>query len=405
MHIGFDGLQLGGHFTGVQHAAARLLAALCKSLPPEDSITAVLPKDSPISTPDRPPPERAPMQLTGEYLLPKRLQQERTGFRGRARAVRTLWKDWRLESFLRRHRCDVLLEPFYTLPTRLTHPAVVCVHDLIALTHPALASRANRLHLKRRMKRSLDVAGAIVAPTAFVREEICRLYKLPPERITVIPWGVSERFFQQPTDSLCDTILETYRLPRQYVLYVGAIESKKNLEALLRAFFAARVNSKLTHKLVIVGDLGYRSREVHDTIHFHGMRGMVEFTGYLPTEALPAIYHRADLVCMPSKVEGFGMPVLEAQAAGVPVLISHAPALREVAGPDMPAVDAEDLKAMRVEIEKFCTDGVERDRVGKLGRTNARRFTWEKTAQGYRAACQQALESFMQGKAASQTGT
>lgn len=398
MHIGFDGLQLGGKFTGVQHSAARLLGALCKQLPENDSITAVLPKDSPISTPDQPPPENAVSELTGEYLLSSRLQQERTEFRARSRVLRTLWKDWRLDSFLRRRRCDVLLEPFYTLPTHLTHPAVVCVHDLIAVSHPELASRSNRAHFKRRMKRSLAVAGAIVTPTQFVRQEICRLYQIPPEKITVIPWGVGERFFTEPSETFCETILQQYNLPRQYVLYVGALESKKNIEGLLRGFFAAKVSAKLNHKLVIVGQAGHNPRAIRDTIQFHNMEEMVVFTGYVPTEVLPVIYHRADMAAMVSKVEGFGMPVLEAQAAGIPVLISHSPALKEVAGPDMPVADIADLKSMRLAIEKYCTNGPERDRVGRLGQANAKKYTWEATAKMYREACQQALESFMQAK-------
>ena len=221
------------------------------------------------------------------------------------------------------------------------------------------------------------------------QEELLRAIKsAKPERIDVIPWGVGEEFkpLRQPGAMDSTTLAEAraaLKLPEHYVLYVGNIEPKKNLPVLIQAFFAAKMNKKLPHRLVIAGQKGWKMDGLERLIRELKAQEFVFFTGYVPQRALPALYSLADLFVMPSLVEGFGMPVLEAMACGCPVIISSDPALQEVAGSAAKKVPYDPLKPLqplREAIEELLESPSQREDLAKRGLERAKLFTWEKTA-------------------------
>ncbi|MGD0092579.1 MAG: glycosyltransferase family 1 protein [Planctomycetota bacterium] len=385
MRVGIDGLHLFANYGGIQHALARLVEALRRHYP-QDELILYVPRDF-----QGPPAPAGDQGLT----------VKRTWFPGRWRTVRTLWRNMRLQSRTYADNCDVLHGPAYALPPLVSKPAVVTIHDVIALTHPLFCTPGSARVQKYMIPRSAGAARRILVPTAATKEELLRnVKKADPSRIDVVPWGVSGEF-QVPgaLKVLSDAGREEARLalnlPAKYVLFVGNLEPKKNIPMLIQAFFAAKMNRKLPHKLVLAGRMGWGMQGLEKLIRELKAHDYVLFTGYMAQRALPALYSLADLFVMPSLVEGFGMPVLEAMACGCPVVISSDAALREVCGNAarvVPFDATKPLQALREAIEELLRgDNGARDELVRLGLERAKLFTWEQTARLTHEAYERAL--------------
>lgn len=171
---------------------------------------------------------------------------------------------------------------------------------------------------------------------------------------------------------------EKYHLPEHFVLFVGNFNPRKNLERLIRAFDRAKEEG-IPHQLVIAGEQGWkfdRDRALQRTKHSEDIR----FIGYVPDEDMPALYSAADLFVFPSLYEGFGIPVLEAQACGTPVLTSNGSALPEVGGEGAVYVDPYNIDDISNGILRSLQDATLAENLSKKGLENVQRFSWKKSA-------------------------
>jgi glycosyltransferase involved in cell wall biosynthesis len=276
-------------------------------------------------------------------------------------------------------------------------PAVLTLHDCIALSNPDFATPGSANIQKRLLPKSAKLARRVMVPSEAVKAEALRFLELKPEKIDVVPWGVGPEFKPIEDEALLEQAQKQWSLPDPFVLYVGTLEPKKNLRGLLRSFVAAKLNLKLPHSVVIVGRNGWGMRNFPRDIQDHGAREYVYLTGYVPEAALPLLYSMADLCVLPSHIEGFGMPVLEAMACGCPVLVSDTPALVEVAGGaarvcriggDKP------YQEMREAFEELLGQKAsEKARYALRGRglQRAKQFTWQQTAELTHKCYEQAL--------------
>ena len=176
-----------------------------------------------------------------------------------------------------------------------------------------------------------------------------------------------------------DSVKARYGLPDRFILYVGTIEPRKNLHRLMAAFAAAR-RAGIPQQLVCVGPYGWSSRGLSAAIERLGIRDAVHFTGYVPFEDLPAIYNLGDFFVFPSLYEGFGLPVVEAMASGLPVLTSNTSSLGEIAGDAAETIDPLDTGAMFDAIRRLATDAALRRERAERGFARARAFSWTQTA-------------------------
>lgn len=379
MRIALDGLHLFGNYSGVHTALANLVTGLQK-LPHNDTLFLYTPRDF----------QGPPSPADGGSLTVRK-----TFFKGRWRTIRTLWRNLRLLSNAYADKCELLHGPVYALPAVCSMPAVVTIHDVIALTHPLFCTPGSARLQKATIPRSCNIARRIIVPSAAVKDELLRNVKsAQAERIDVIPWGVDAAF--QPIHAMNrELVRKKLSLPEQYVLFVGNMEPKKNVIALIRGFMAAKLNRKLPHKLVLAGQRGWGLTTLEKDIRNLGAAEEVYFTGYVPQAALAAVYGLADLFILPSLVEGFGMPVLEAMACGTPVLISSDAALQEVAGGAahvLPYHASKPLQPLREALEHYLVDHPdERYPLIKKGLARAKEFTWERTAEMTRATYVKAL--------------
>lgn len=370
MRIGIDGLHLFGAYSGVQCSLARLIEAQRKEFS-TDEVMLYAPSDF------QGPP--------GKGASEPGLTVRKTFFPGRWRTVRTLWRNFRLQPACYRDKCDLLHGPTYALPSMLSLPSVVTIHDLIALSNPEFATPGSARVQKRLLPRSIKVARRVLVPSEAVKQDVEKQLEVKPERIDVAPWGVGEPFRIIDDKDKLNEARERWRLPKRFILYVGTIEPKKNIEGLFMSFFAAKMNRKLPHSLVLAGQMGWGMKQLTPLIRRHDAGEYVLFTGYVPEDALPLLYNLADLCVLNSHIEGFGMPLLEAFACGCPAVISDAPALVEVAGgaARICRKSAEKpFQPLRVVLEDLLFNGeAERRELRKKGVERARAFTWAHTAQ------------------------
>ena len=273
---------------------------------------------------------------------------------GRADRLSTLARDvlWYPFALGRRHDADVLHCPTYRGPLRPELPLVVTVHDLAVFRHPDAFNRWTRTYSPRVVPHVLAAARRIIAVSEFTRRELIELLRIPEQKIHVVPNGVEDTFTADGPAA-----------DGEYVLAVGTLEPRKNLPRLIEA---ARRNHV---ELRVVGARGWGGVEV-------GGNG-VRWLGEIDDAHLARLYRGALCVAYPSLYEGFGIPVLEAMACGVPVVTSRGTAMEEVADGAAVLVDPHDPGELAAGIERAAS---ERDTLVSRGLERARSFRWDAVA-------------------------
>jgi glycosyltransferase involved in cell wall biosynthesis len=263
---------------------------------------------------------------------------------------------WRLGADLRRRRPDLFVSPGFAAIVGYSAPFVVTVHDLIHL-ETAERSLAKVGYYEGLLKPTLKRAAAVLTVSEFSRERICDWAGLTPERVHVVGNGVSAAF-----------VADGPRMPspRPYLLYVGNDKPHKNLGLLLSGFESGRLHER--YDLVLVAP---RSPYA-DRPWLHWRSGLSE-------AELASCYRGAQALVMPSRYEGFGLPVVEAMACGIPVLASDAPAIREVAGDAAALFGRDDVDGLLAAVEGL-DDEADRSRRVRRGLDRAACFSWERVA-------------------------
>jgi len=294
------------------------------------------------------------------------------------------------------HATEHLLPPLRRVRTVFTF------HDAIYVLFPQYHLPLNRLFLGLMMPRFLRRADAIVTISECSKADAVRLYQIDPARIRVIYEGVDTRFQPVADPTRLAQVRARYALPERYILYVGTIEPRKNLVALLEAFHVLRSRfhvSRFTFhaaqdtalKLVIAGQRGWLYEGFFSKLRELGLEDEVVLPGYIADDDLPAVYSAASVFVFPSLYEGFGLPPLEAMACGTPVVCSSASSLPEVCDEAALLVAPTDVSALAQAIERVLSDEPLQATLRARGLAQAAKFSWERTAREtlamYREVC------------------
>ena len=279
-----------------------------------------------------------------------------------------------------------LLHVQYFVAPRLAMPCVVTVHDLSFTRRPELFGLRDRLLLGGLVPGSVRRARRVIAVSEFTRGDLIDRYDLPPEHVVAIPNGVSERF--RPDAAAVIEARERLGLERPFVLFVGALQPRKNAPVLLEAFARLRGHDGL--ELVLAGgDRGGRAA-VQTRIEAYGLGERVRLLGHVAERDLPGLYGAAELLAFPSLYEGFGLPALEAMACGTPVCASSTTGLGEAVGEAGLTFDPSSAEQIAASMALVLESDALAGRLREAGIARAARFTWrasaEATARVYREA-------------------
>jgi len=261
-------------------------------------------------------------------------------------------------------------------------PGVVTIHDLAIYDHPEWFPAGQWFATRVVVPQSIRRARVVICPSTATMQALVHHFHVDPQRCRVIPHGVETEFSLPVSSRVRAELRARYALPEHYLLQVGTVQPRKNYAASLRAL--ARIPVEHRIPLLVVGGFGWKYDDVVNTVRELDLDQWVRFVGYASMLELPGIYQMAQAVLFPSLDEGFGLPVLEAFAAGTPVVASNAGAIPEVAG-DAALLSAPlDDEALAANLLRLLTDRALRERQVAAGRARAALYTWSASAAAHR---------------------
>lgn len=253
--------------------------------------------------------------------------------------------------------------------------SIITVHDLSFLKYPEFFSaRKNFWHKMVNVKKLLHKFDVIAAVSENTRRDIVELCDVSPDKIKVIYSGVGNEY----TNLSKSQIQNKYNLPDKFILYLGTIEPRKNVDGIIRAFGALR-----DYKLVIAGEKGWKSKNIYQEWKNSEFKDDIMFLGYVDREDKPYLYNLASVFVYPSFYEGFGLPPLEAMACGCPVVAGYSSSLPEVAGDAALMVDPYNINDIARALEAILTDEELKNSLIERGLKQAKKFSWDKAAREY----------------------
>ena len=295
--------------------------------------------------------------------------------------LRVLWEQLALPLRLLAQRCVVLHSPHYTTPLLgWWFKRVVTFPDLTFYLFPQMHQKFKTVYFQAMMRLSSRIADAIISISYSTSQDIARIFITPAGKINTIHLAASSIYRADIPGGDIRQILGKYGIPEKYILYVGTIEPRKNILGLVKAYLASSPTLKAQYKLVIVGKKGWHYAELFTFLEDRQEKKDIIFTGYAQEEDLPYLFNGASLFVYPSFYEGFGIPVLEAMACGVPVITSNISSMPEVVGKAGLLVDPNNHKEISSAMEKALTDVALREKMRTEGLKQEKQFSWEKCA-------------------------
>lgn len=311
----------------------------------------------------------------------------------RPRAPRLLFQQILLPAMLAALRADVLHSPAFFMPAwRGRQRHLLTVHDMTSFLAPHCHPRSRRGHLYRSgIAAGIRRADLVSVPSPAVKEDISRLLPdVPAERVRVVPWGIDEAFRPQRSADVRRT-LGRLGIPTPYILFVGTLDPRKNLPALVEAYARLLAERDLPEHLVLAGQPGWSADELLSRSRAPWLRGRVHVAGYVAEADLPLLYAGARLFVYPSLLEGFGFPPLEAMATGVPVVASLTSSLEDNLTGAAELVPPQQVGELAAAMERLLADEAARRRCVEAGLRRAASFRWETCARHTRGCYEQLI--------------
>ncbi|MGI6278865.1 MAG: glycosyltransferase family 4 protein [Patescibacteria group bacterium] len=283
--------------------------------------------------------------------------------------------------FFEKDKPDVFFSPAHYAPRFCSIKSVVAIHDLAYLTHPKEFKKRDQKQLTAWTKYSVNQAQKIIAVSQNTKQDLLRFYQLPEKKIAVVYNGFDQnRFHTNLAKSTSQKVKDKYQIKGDYLVYLGTLQPRKNLESLIKAL-PEIANKNPQIKLVIIGKRGWLYSTIFSLVEALGLEKKVIFTDFVPDEEVPFLIAGAKAFVLPSLYEGFGITALEALACGVPVVVSKVSSLPEVVGEAGLYIDnPKNYAQIAQQVNKILASKKLAEDLIKKGLEQARKFSWENCA-------------------------
>lgn len=364
-NILINALLLHKEFSGVQYSIEYLVDALGK-INQTDTLFEVLLSDD----------------YAGNITESNSLRLKKINSISTNRFKRIYFENFLLPRHFSRGNFQLYHSPASTLPFFSGIESIVTIHDLVPLKFPHLTQNETAIYYNLVLPRSVAKAQKIVAVSNTVKKDILNIFPgTDANKIEVVYHGINKRFTRVSDTVKINAVQNKYQLPSKFILFVGNLEPKKNINRIIEAFWSLKVHQHIDYKLVIAGRKGWKYDPIFELCKNKKMHDEITFPGYIHEQDLPALYSLASAFTFPSLDEGFGLPVLEAMACGCPVIVSNQGALPEISGGICPMADPYSVSSIASAILNVLQQEDYRELVIQQGLQWSKKFTWEACAE------------------------
>lgn len=323
-------------------------------------------------------------QYTFYYNKPSSKKVEAPNFEHRVHQAPLMWTQRVFPFLLRKDNPDVLFMPIQMLPflKAKKQKSVVTIHDLAFLLYPETFPPKDAFLHKLYVREAITKADHLIAITEATKQDIIKFYNIEAAKITVVYHGVDKqrfRLMKKGEEHLAREVKSKYNITKPYLLYIGNVQPRKNIQGLIKAYQKLRTNTQHDYQLVIAGAKAWLVDEVMKEIG-ELYREDIIFTGRFEDAELTPLLWGADLFVLPSFYEGFGLPILEAMACGVPTVVSNTPSLVEVGGEASLSFDPHSIDDMAKVLDNILSNSKLREKMRKLGLKRVDQFSWTRCA-------------------------
>ncbi len=363
MKIGFDAKRAAQNRTGLGNYSRFVIEALTRFAPDERYVLYI------------PNPNRTSSLNGIERAGNVELRYPQTAF---WKKLRSLWRVWGMTSDLKKDNIRLFHGLSNELPLNIRKAgntrSIVTIHDLIFLRYPEYYHYIDRKIYAYKFRKACWNADRIIAVSECTKRDIISFFHIPEEKIDVVYQGCDAQFKQTVSESAKEEIRQKYRLPQRYILYLGSIESRKNLLLVAKALL--HIQEPIT--VIAIGKRTPYADTVEEFLKKNHLENRMRLLSNIPFKELPAFYQMATTFVYPSFFEGFGIPLLEALNSGVPAIGATGSCLEEAGGPHSIYIHPEDDKGLAKAIERTLTDQSLREKMIEEGKKYALLFEEEK---------------------------
>lgn len=289
-----------------------------------------------------------------------------------------------IPDLLKQHKADLYHASYWTRFWNQPCPSILMVHDLSFVSFPQGFHKHEQIVYSALVRKCAQNARHLLTVSEFSKQELMTHWKIPARKITVTYNGI---------DSIFQPAANPQPSKEPYLLYVGNLHPRKNLERLIEAFVQLKSEKNIPHVLKIVGQSAWLADDIFTKVRLSGMEKAVEFTGYVQQNQLVTLYQNAALTVYPSLYEGFGLPPLEAMASGCPVVTSNRTSLPEVTGGNAVLINPESSADIARGLYTIIDDETLRKKLAAEGPTQARSYSWHACAVSTMHAYKTSLDS------------
>ncbi|PIP27713.1 MAG: hypothetical protein COX30_00440 [Candidatus Moranbacteria bacterium CG23_combo_of_CG06-09_8_20_14_all_39_10] len=293
------------------------------------------------------------------------------------------WNAWMLPKYLRENPADILqvqyITPFF-VPRKIK--IITIVHDISFKVFPELVEKTDLFFLQTLIPLSLRRADKIIGVSRFTADEIMKYYKVDKRKIGWIHNAVADNFFVEHSQDKLEAVRQKYNLPEKFILYIGTLQPRKNLPALIETYVSMPMEKRKNIKLVLAGGKGKNyDTKIDDFIRDYSLEKYVLLPGYIADEDKPLVIKLAHVFCLPSMYEGFGIPILEAMTAGVPVLASNITPHAEITAEAALLFNLDNPADFSQKLMQIVDEDSTRTDLIKKGLLQSKKFSWQQTAE------------------------